>query len=133
LREPGTQSAGGPSTIARRAGERFAPGNRRLRRQGFEAPFARERLLEQPMVLAPRQLDRPEHLQMIGDELGIEQDKPAGAQPGDEVDQGDLRGVAGAVEHALAETGDRKSTRLNSSHVSISYAVFCLKKKNDRK
>src|SRR5699024_9692339 len=27
---------------------------------------------------------------------------------------------------------DRKSTRLNSSHVSISYAVFCLKKKNSR-
>src|SRR5438067_8313998 len=26
---------------------------------------------------------------------------------------------------------DRKSTRLNSSHVSISYAVFCLKKKSD--
>src|SRR5699024_12209449 len=26
--------------------------------------------------------------------------------------------------------GDRKSTRLNSSHVSISYAVFCLKKNN---
>src|SRR5207249_5707639 len=29
------------------------------------------------------------------------------------------------IDHA----GDRKSTRLNSSHVSISYAVFCLKKK----
>src|SRR5438874_5172909 len=28
-------------------------------------------------------------------------------------------------------SGDRKSTRLNSSHVEISYAVFCLKKKND--
>src|SRR5699024_12735538 len=27
---------------------------------------------------------------------------------------------------------DRKSTRLNSSHVSISYAVFCLKKKHNR-
>src|SRR5437868_8873779 len=27
-------------------------------------------------------------------------------------------------------SADRKSTRLNSSHVSISYAVFCLKKKN---
>src|SRR5690625_7078009 len=27
---------------------------------------------------------------------------------------------------------DRKSTRLNSSHVAISYAVFCLKKKNSR-
>src|SRR3712207_7770785 len=29
----------------------------------------------------------------------------------------------------LAECGDRKSTRLNSSHANISYAVFCLKKK----
>src|SRR3712207_7019833 len=28
-------------------------------------------------------------------------------------------------------TGDRKSTRLNSSHANISYAVFCLKKKNN--
>src|SRR3989442_9906397 len=28
--------------------------------------------------------------------------------------------------------GDRKSTRLNSSHVRISYAVFCLKKKNKK-
>src|SRR5699024_12049554 len=30
-----------------------------------------------------------------------------------------------------AEALDRKSTRLNSSHVSISYAVFCLKKKKN--
>src|SRR5699024_11894865 len=30
------------------------------------------------------------------------------------------------------EPGDRKSTRLNSSHVSISYAVFCLKKKKQQ-
>src|SRR5258705_8558525 len=29
----------------------------------------------------------------------------------------------------VAEVGDRKSTRLNSSHLGISYAVFCLKKK----
>src|SRR3712207_8876568 len=29
----------------------------------------------------------------------------------------------------IAHTGDRKSTRLNSSHANISYAVFCLKKK----
>src|SRR5256885_5250936 len=43
----------------------------------------------------------------------------------------------GAVEEArrghqvaLAATEDRKSTRLNSSHLVISYAVFCLKKKN---
>src|SRR3712207_8913013 len=30
------------------------------------------------------------------------------------------------------ESEDRKSTRLNSSHANISYAVFCLKKKTDR-
>src|SRR3712207_6910080 len=30
----------------------------------------------------------------------------------------------------LSQTQDRKSTRLNSSHANISYAVFCLKKKN---
>src|SRR5690606_41314062 len=33
-----------------------------------------------------------------------------------------------ASQHAML-IGDRKSTRLNSSHVKISYAVFCLKKK----
>src|SRR5207249_7275907 len=40
-------------------------------------------------------------------------------------------GVAVAVTFGLASgpAEDRKSTRLNSSHVSISYAVFCLKKK----
>src|SRR5699024_12408975 len=53
-----------------------------------------------------------------------------------------VRGVQRAREfdeqrdHALlrqpaGEARDRKSTRLNSSHVSISYAVFCLKKKID--
>src|SRR5690242_20866291 len=31
------------------------------------------------------------------------------------------------------QRGDRKSTRLNSSHMSISYAVFCLKKKKERR
>src|SRR5688500_8901901 len=40
------------------------------------------------------------------------------------------------VLHALTgdskAAGDRKSTRLNSSHLVISYAVFCLKKKNSQ-
>src|SRR3712207_8680337 len=34
------------------------------------------------------------------------------------------------LEGPLGAGGDRKSTRLNSSHANISYAVFCLKKKN---
>src|SRR5258708_30434841 len=36
----------------------------------------------------------------------------------------------GAAGIAAAASSDRKSTRLNSSHQIISYAVFCLKKKN---
>src|SRR5947199_4479340 len=39
---------------------------------------------------------------------------------------GERVGAAGLVGAAV----DRKSTRLNSSHLGISYAVFCLKKKN---
>src|SRR5205814_10697082 len=35
------------------------------------------------------------------------------------------------AEHAQHQGGDRKSTRLNSSHLGISYAVFCLKKKRN--
>src|SRR2546430_8252632 len=61
-----------------------------------------------------------------------------------EHDAGDLRGtVAHQVQHRLGDVRrlavtlerlhvldeDRKSTRLNSSHSQISYAVFCLKKK----
>src|SRR6266540_3286036 len=50
-------------------------------------------------------------------------------------------GAVRALAGALARTGavrafavrDRKSTRLNSSHITISYAVFCLKKKKKKK
>src|SRR5690606_40848763 len=38
---------------------------------------------------------------------------------------------ARSVDPAQPLTSDRKSTRLNSSHVKISYAVFCLKKKKE--
>src|SRR5690625_6683645 len=37
----------------------------------------------------------------------------------------------GQLVGPLLGAGDRKSTRLNSSHVAISYAVFCLKKKKE--
>src|SRR3712207_7894194 len=40
-------------------------------------------------------------------------------------------GLAGAAPD-VAMPRDRKSTRLNSSHANISYAVFCLKKKSSR-
>src|SRR3712207_9527080 len=37
-----------------------------------------------------------------------------------------------ALLRCIDVVGDRKSTRLNSSHANISYAVFCLKKKNNK-
>src|SRR3712207_7882423 len=37
------------------------------------------------------------------------------------------------LERAVRTAADRKSTRLNSSHANISYAVFCLKKKKKKK
>src|SRR5690625_7044434 len=40
------------------------------------------------------------------------------------------RVVLTPAPEAVRRRQDRKSTRLNSSHVAISYAVFCLKKKN---
>src|SRR5688572_31950014 len=48
-------------------------------------------------------------------------------QPGREREQLGLGVTHGATQHPRS---DRKSTRLNSSHSQISYAVFCLKKKN---
>src|SRR5690242_14222570 len=43
----------------------------------------------------------------------------------------DTKRYSDRLAKAQKETGDRKSTRLNSSHMSISYAVFCLKKKKN--
>src|SRR2546422_5906366 len=62
------------------------------------------------------------------DELGLaDRDDEDVGLPGDGLD------VAGArVAHRDGGVADRKSTRLNSSHGYISYAVFCLKKKNKR-
>src|SRR3712207_7270037 len=70
-------------------------------------------------------------------------------EPADDArrDRGRCRGAGGGADRRAAaarpggpergdhgllgrRAGDRKSTRLNSSHANISYAVFCLKKKN---
>src|SRR2546430_6946123 len=57
----------------------------------------------------------------------------AGGEPGVQGD-GSPIGEVEAIQQALAVVDqDRKSTRLNSSHSQISYAVFCLKKKKKNK
>src|SRR3712207_6875161 len=55
------------------------------------------------------------------------EDEQEGLRGGDAVLLGE--GVDGVL---LRVRGDRKSTRLNSSHANISYAVFCLKKKKNK-
>src|SRR5437870_10853289 len=54
-------------------------------------------------------------------------DLPSGSRQGVDELRRRLEPVCGQLGQCLQ---DRKSTRLNSSHVAISYAVFCLKKKN---
>src|SRR5438477_6780058 len=45
----------------------------------------------------------------------------------------EVEGIGSTTLRVRCPTIDRKSTRLNSSHMSISYAVFCLKKKKNPK
>src|SRR3712207_6979549 len=73
----------------------------------------------------PRADPPPEEPRRAGQEVALDAlDVPAG---GDDED-----GIACRLRKvAVEETRDRKSTRLNSSHANISYAVFCLKKKKD--
>src|SRR3712207_9014762 len=52
-----------------------------------------------------------------------------GRRPHDQGDEQAPRQAAPAARGHVLRVGDRKSTRLNSSHANISYAVFCLKKK----
>src|SRR5437773_6044597 len=70
--------------------------------------------------VAARRPDRVLSLLTVGAHAGLEVDAREGRRRGDE-------GLAERIEKDGLE--DRKSTRLNSSHITISYAVCCLKKK----
>src|SRR2546427_4366151 len=60
------------------------------------------------------------------DEPAVDQHvRPVGQPDRDQASQHPL-------DRSLEQEGDRKSTRLNSSHSQISYAVFCLKKKKKK-
>src|SRR5439155_19835122 len=83
-------------------------------------PQPREHVRAQRVVLehAPNRVrDRERRVDRL---RGVER---APAQPA---------GIAGVARVLLGRALDRKSTRLNSSHVAISYAVFCLKKKKKK-
>src|SRR6266403_5253259 len=104
------------------------PSAARQRRQPF---FCRRKIAAQKLALSPLELQREGERVLLLPALLCQQ-RPAS----DKV--GERRGIGRRSLGPLAR--DRKSTRLNSSHVEISYAVFCLKKKkrsravhNDRK
>src|SRR3712207_7062900 len=66
---------------------------------------------------------RAHPLLVLGDDITTDHISPAGAIPRAS------DAAAWLVERGEDPREDRKSTRLNSSHANISYAVFCLKKK----
>src|SRR5438309_7711794 len=74
-----------------------------------------------PYTTLFRSRNRPAHA-VVGD---VAQRRPGLLQP--------HSGAAARREPCVLPLVDRKSTRLNSSHSSISYAVFCLKKKKKKK
>src|SRR5439155_7463339 len=74
--------------------------------------------------LLPPEFDEPSHVRQHAIEL-VDAAEPPIRLPRRRVQRDPV-----LVEPALE---DRKSTRLNSSHVAISYAVFCLKKKKKQK
>src|SRR2546427_8549719 len=65
--------------------------------------------------------------------VGIPLDSEVDVSPVPVLHQTQLAGVPVAVAVQVVPEPDRKSTRLNSSHSQISYAVFCLKKKKKHK
>src|SRR3712207_8798508 len=66
------------------------------------------------------------------DEARVQQGQPA-AHHLEQLVEEDRQGDIGHGDHDVRrEAEDRKSTRLNSSHANISYAVFCLKKKTKK-
>src|SRR5204863_2833470 len=78
---------------------------------------------------APDQVPRPRR---VGGRRRV-RDRAAWGRPPARRFGGDPRAAARAEVHSQHGQRDRKSTRLNSSHVEISYAVFCLKKKKKTK
>src|SRR2546426_1597576 len=63
--------------------------------------------------------------------IGLARDIPAFRKTVDAVIKGDPEAILLVEFRRVLFRSDRKSTRLNSSHLVISYAVFCLKKKKN--
>src|SRR2546430_5886451 len=80
-----------------------------------------------PLFVLIQPLDEPHHI----DDHSLMR---AGTNRRDAIGRFDIELDAATIDFGYLRSGeDRKSTRLNSSHSQISYAVFCLKKKKKKK
>src|SRR6266480_5443567 len=148
-RSPGAGGANESEPLAQGGGRKLAVPDHDGRDQQRHDRHGRSRLDERPVPLRRIGVgrgeqpagDQPAHVILPGDaghqeaerqvDDDQDDDRPAvdlqplrDHEPGAEQAEDGARGTQGRLVR-----GDRKSTRLNSSHMSISYAVFCLKKK----
>src|SRR3712207_7169193 len=72
---------------------------------------------------------RARSLQLLRDQLVVDR----ALDVSEDADRRRAHGAERQARERERDARDRKSTRLNSSHANISYAVFCLKKKTNRK
>src|SRR5690606_4679917 len=132
-----------------RAAAAAPAGPRRRARRGTSPRCCLEVADEHDTACAPGGTSRPPPRAAAGRPRGRGRDGPVGllvrrrglaaaarrarprAEPGDREDR--VRERAGPRPAVGGQGQDRKSTRLNSSHVKISYAVFCLKKKKQNR
>src|SRR5437773_3397892 len=142
----------GPDDQERLGARRDGVGQRGVRRLVGEILLAGEEPHERPALLRDVVADRPAQHRIAGlervedrarrgDTLDVElhltvdvRERPQMRREHDPDDHGNVWTSTDTTDGRSRTMGvDRKSTRLNSSHITISYAVFCLKKKKKQK
>src|SRR5699024_11884024 len=101
---------------------------------GYDHNFLKEERHPTKEILNEVSTEHPIFISHTSGHVGCANDAALTKAGVDATTPDEERGVIGRIEGSnepngyLEEGRDRKSTRLNSSHVSISYAVYCLKK-----
>src|SRR2546426_8077313 len=100
-----------------------------IRRPPRSTLFPYTTLFRSPMSLLGRKIENPARTRIICQQRPATAVRVCASEVRELVDEALQRENIGAEARRAQHRRDRKSTRLNSSHLVISYAVFCLKKK----